>query len=292
MSEPLGTVADGAEKHPRNVPSTACSVALSASTGAFSLSEFFRAFSNLGSFATEDGMSTVAVRITRSGSPHSIPPNRSLNSSMKADSRSVSISDPPPAAPDPTGSISASASPIVTVPPGYNPDQPGSSNPLTGREMALSFGELDPVRWIDRPSQEGGHGSGSPQPPIERIHTMILGKSRITRVVATLCMLSFTSMLTSSVSASALPVADVPPASSSADTSMSSAGICALNSRANGSTYTGVSTTPCWLILIGVGAICAGCVGTVLNPVPGDEIIVCEACLTAILAAEAQGCFQ
>lgn len=121
---------------------------------------------------------------------------------------------------------------------------------------------------------------------------MVLRKSRTTRVVATLCVMSFTSLLTSAGTASAVPVGDVPTVASSADTSTSSAGICSLNSWANGSTYTGVSMTPCWLILIGVGAICAGCVGTIVNPLPGDELIVCEACLTAILGAEAQGCFQ
>ena len=78
----------------RTIPSTARSVALSDSTRAFFLSEFRRAFLNRASLATAPGMSTVAVRMTRSGSPHSIPPNRSLNSSMIADSRSVSISPP------------------------------------------------------------------------------------------------------------------------------------------------------------------------------------------------------
>lgn len=128
-----------------------------------------------------------------------------------------------------------------------------------------------------------------PRTFLERKKSMI---EKPRRVVAMLCMLSFTSMLTTTGAASALPVADVPVASASADTSTSTAGVCALNSWANGSTYAGISTTPCWVILIAVGAICAGCVGTVLNPVPGDEIIVCEACLTAILAAEAEGCFE
>ena len=187
VSEPSGTVADGAEKRPHNAsagrprssarrfvgqpecrvrqpppevrivgeqlelkswvlsritPNTALSVALSDSMRALSPSESCRAFLNLMSFATGDGISTVAVRMTRSRSPHSIPPNRSLNSSMIADRRPVSVSPLRPPSPVLTGSISESSMSIFSRMPF---DRWGSSG-------ADSYG-IRKFRKIERSSQ-------------------------------------------------------------------------------------------------------------------------------------------
>ena len=113
-------------------------------------------------------------------------------------------------------------------------------------------------------------------------------RKSIPRVVAVLCILSVTSMFTGAGAAVALDDASSIPVSSATTTTD---GICTVNALAMGSTDTSL-VSQCWRILLGMSIVCAGCVVLVLDPVPGTEIVACQACVVAIARAAAAGCLE
>ena len=63
---------------------------------------------------------------------------------------------------------------------------------------------------------------------------------------------------------------------------------CSLDSWASG----GMDTTPCWVLKLGAGIFCLGCVAAIINPVPGDELVACHLCLGVIQNLCLDGCID
>ena len=99
------------------------------------------------------------------------------------------------------------------------------------------------------------------------------------RVVAMACMLSLTMVLTA-------------PAAADAVESTAAEAVCMVESMGSGTTHASVTAYPCWLWVTMIGAACAGCVFTIVNPIPGDELVGCQACVAAWLGAEKDGCLD